>query len=209
MSFFRNGVVGRQKADDTPRQRRRSRRRRDCCASALIGERPRLWLAVRGERRRSEPPGCGARLDRRPDRRHARLSGGNAGMDHRGGARRTWRSRCSPPSSTRRRTRCSPRGAAAAPASTACRSPSPAGGDRGCRMIATKGFFKHKIWIAPWPHTENTWFNSIAYRLALIAAGRGRRHLVADRQERMGHRRRRAAGRGGRGPDHRRDRRAR
>jgi myo-inositol-1(or 4)-monophosphatase len=42
----------------------------------------------------------------------------------------------------------------------------------GCRMIATKGFFKHKIWAAPWPHTENTWFNSIAYRLALIAAGR-------------------------------------
>ncbi len=42
----------------------------------------------------------------------------------------------------------------------------------GCRMIATKGFFKHKVWTAPWPHTENTWFNSIAYRLALIAAGR-------------------------------------
>ena len=42
----------------------------------------------------------------------------------------------------------------------------------GCRMIATKGFFKHKIWAAPWPRTESTWFNSIAYRLALIAAGR-------------------------------------
>jgi myo-inositol-1(or 4)-monophosphatase len=42
----------------------------------------------------------------------------------------------------------------------------------GCRMIATKGFFKHKIWGAPWPDTESTWFNSIAYRLALIAAGR-------------------------------------
>lgn len=42
----------------------------------------------------------------------------------------------------------------------------------GCRMIATKGFFKHKIWTTPWPPTENVWFNSIAYRLALIAAGR-------------------------------------
>jgi myo-inositol-1(or 4)-monophosphatase len=42
----------------------------------------------------------------------------------------------------------------------------------GCRMIATKGFFKHKIWIAPWPATETIWVNSIAYRLALIAAGR-------------------------------------
>jgi myo-inositol-1(or 4)-monophosphatase len=42
----------------------------------------------------------------------------------------------------------------------------------GCRMIATKGFFKHKVWTAPWPHTESTWINSIAYRLALIAAGR-------------------------------------
>jgi myo-inositol-1(or 4)-monophosphatase len=42
----------------------------------------------------------------------------------------------------------------------------------GCRMIATKGFFNHKVWIDPWPRTRSTWFNSIAYRLALIAAGR-------------------------------------
>ena len=42
----------------------------------------------------------------------------------------------------------------------------------GSHVIATKGFFKHKIWITPWPHTEHSWFNSIAYRLALIAAGR-------------------------------------
>jgi len=42
----------------------------------------------------------------------------------------------------------------------------------GCRMIATPGFFKHKVWTAPWPHTEDVWINSIAYRLALIAAGR-------------------------------------
>ncbi|WP_088342764.1 MULTISPECIES: 3'(2'),5'-bisphosphate nucleotidase CysQ [Rhodomicrobium] len=41
-----------------------------------------------------------------------------------------------------------------------------------CRMIATKGFFKHKIWTEPWPNTQNIWFNSVAYRLALIAAGR-------------------------------------
>ncbi len=42
----------------------------------------------------------------------------------------------------------------------------------GSRMIATKGFFKHKIWTAPWPPTETVWTNSIAYRLALVAAGR-------------------------------------
>ena len=39
-------------------------------------------------------------------------------------------------------------------------------------MIATKGFFKHKIWTAPWPPTNNIWINSIALRLAFIAAGR-------------------------------------
>lgn len=42
----------------------------------------------------------------------------------------------------------------------------------GCRMIATKGYFKHKVWTEPWPRTQNIWFNSVAYRLALIAAGR-------------------------------------
>lgn len=42
----------------------------------------------------------------------------------------------------------------------------------GSRMIVTKGFFKHKIWTAPWPPTETVWVNSIAYRLALIASGR-------------------------------------
>jgi myo-inositol-1(or 4)-monophosphatase len=45
-------------------------------------------------------------------------------------------------------------------------------GIEGARMIATKGFFKHKIWTAPWPDTQTIWVNSIAYRLALIAAGR-------------------------------------
>lgn len=48
----------------------------------------------------------------------------------------------------------------------------PRGEIAGSRMIATKGFFKHKIWTDPWPPTENIWFNSVAYRLALIAAGR-------------------------------------
>ena len=42
----------------------------------------------------------------------------------------------------------------------------------GSRLIVTKGFFKHKVWSEPWPPVDRVWVNSIAYRLALIAAGR-------------------------------------
>lgn len=38
-------------------------------------------------------------------------------------------------------------------------------------MIATKGFFKRKLWADPWPPTQTVWANSVAYRMALIAAG--------------------------------------
>jgi myo-inositol-1(or 4)-monophosphatase len=42
----------------------------------------------------------------------------------------------------------------------------------GSQIIATKGFLKSARWDAPWPSFERVWFNSVAYRLALIAAGR-------------------------------------
>jgi myo-inositol-1(or 4)-monophosphatase len=42
----------------------------------------------------------------------------------------------------------------------------------GSRMIANKGLLERKVWTEPWPPTESVWANSIAYRLALIAAGR-------------------------------------
>ena len=42
----------------------------------------------------------------------------------------------------------------------------------GSCLIVTKGFFKHKVWTQPWPRIDRVWVNSIAYRLALIAAGR-------------------------------------
>jgi myo-inositol-1(or 4)-monophosphatase len=41
----------------------------------------------------------------------------------------------------------------------------------GARLIVTRGLLNRKIWASPWPETEIVWANSIAYRLALIAAG--------------------------------------
>jgi len=43
----------------------------------------------------------------------------------------------------------------------------------GAKMIASGGLFKKKIWQEPWPEVTARWVNSVAYRLALIAAGEG------------------------------------
>ena len=43
----------------------------------------------------------------------------------------------------------------------------------GAKMIASGGLFKKKIWEDPWPNVTAQWVNSVAYRLALVAAGRG------------------------------------
>ena len=43
----------------------------------------------------------------------------------------------------------------------------------GARMIASGGLFKKKIWEEPWPEVSAQWVNSVAYRLALVACGRG------------------------------------
>lgn len=43
----------------------------------------------------------------------------------------------------------------------------------GARMIASGGLFKKKIWEDPWPNVTAQWVNSVAYRLALVACGRG------------------------------------
>jgi len=43
----------------------------------------------------------------------------------------------------------------------------------GARMIASGGLFKKKIWEEPWPEVTAQWVNSVAYRLALVASGRG------------------------------------
>ena len=43
----------------------------------------------------------------------------------------------------------------------------------GAKMIASGGLFKKKIWEEPWPNVEAEWVNSVAYRMALVAAGRG------------------------------------
>lgn len=40
------------------------------------------------------------------------------------------------------------------------------------RMIAHQRMFRKGIWDEPWPEMRHLWANSIAYRLALIAAGR-------------------------------------
>jgi myo-inositol-1(or 4)-monophosphatase len=42
----------------------------------------------------------------------------------------------------------------------------------GARLIASGGLFKKKIWKEPWPEVHSRWVNSVAYRLALVAAGR-------------------------------------
>jgi myo-inositol-1(or 4)-monophosphatase len=43
----------------------------------------------------------------------------------------------------------------------------------GAKMIASGGLFRKKIWEEPWPNVEAQWVNSVAYRMALVAAGRG------------------------------------
>lgn len=43
----------------------------------------------------------------------------------------------------------------------------------GATMIASGGLFKKKIWEEPWPEVTAQWVNSVAYRLALVACGRG------------------------------------
>ncbi len=40
------------------------------------------------------------------------------------------------------------------------------------RLIASSGLFRHHIWERPWPPVERSWVNSVAYRMALVAAGR-------------------------------------
>jgi myo-inositol-1(or 4)-monophosphatase len=42
----------------------------------------------------------------------------------------------------------------------------------GAMLIASGGLFKKKIWKEPWPEVETRWVNSVAYRLALVAAGK-------------------------------------
>ncbi|MGV1013602.1 MAG: 3'(2'),5'-bisphosphate nucleotidase CysQ [Methyloceanibacter sp.] len=41
----------------------------------------------------------------------------------------------------------------------------------GAMLIASGGLFKKKIWKEPWPEVKSRWVNSVAYRLALVAAG--------------------------------------
>jgi len=43
----------------------------------------------------------------------------------------------------------------------------------GAEMIASGGLFKKKIWEEPWPEVTARWVNSVAYRLALVACGKG------------------------------------
>lgn len=43
----------------------------------------------------------------------------------------------------------------------------------GAKMIASGGLFRKKIWEEPWPEVTAEWVNSVAYRLALVAAGKG------------------------------------
>ena len=44
---------------------------------------------------------------------------------------------------------------------------------QGAEIIASGGLFKKKIWQEPWPEVTARWVNSVAYRLALVAAGVG------------------------------------
>jgi myo-inositol-1(or 4)-monophosphatase len=41
----------------------------------------------------------------------------------------------------------------------------------GCRLAAASSSFRPERWARPWPPLETIWVNSIAYRLALVAAG--------------------------------------
>ena len=56
----------------------------------------------------------------------------------------------------------------------------------GALLIASGGLFKKKIWKEPWPEVKTRWVNSVAYRLALVACGRGRRHHLALGQDANG-----------------------
>ncbi len=40
----------------------------------------------------------------------------------------------------------------------------------GARIIASGGLFKKRIWEEPWPEVKSRWVNSVAYRMALVAA---------------------------------------
>lgn len=42
----------------------------------------------------------------------------------------------------------------------------------GARFIASGGLFRKKIWKDPWPDVKARWVNSVAYRIALVAAGK-------------------------------------
>jgi myo-inositol-1(or 4)-monophosphatase len=42
---------------------------------------------------------------------------------------------------------------------------------QGAKLIASGGLFKKKIWQEPWPEVTTRWVNSVAYRVALVAAG--------------------------------------
>ncbi|MGI9382473.1 MAG: inositol monophosphatase family protein [Methyloligellaceae bacterium] len=52
----------------------------------------------------------------------------------------------------------------------------------GCRLFAARNLFRRDIWQEPWPEVETVWVNSIAYRLALVAAGRGEGTLSLSRK---------------------------
>ncbi len=41
----------------------------------------------------------------------------------------------------------------------------------GCRLAASSTLLRHERWDPPWPEIKTVWVNSIAYRLALVAAG--------------------------------------
>jgi len=41
-----------------------------------------------------------------------------------------------------------------------------------CRLAASATMFRPDKWPEPWPEMETVWVNSIAYRLALVAAGK-------------------------------------
>lgn len=52
--------------------------------------------------------------------------------------------------------------------SVAVRNPVPL---RNAELITSRSLLRRKIWPKPWPPVETRWVNSVAYRLALVAAG--------------------------------------
>ena len=42
----------------------------------------------------------------------------------------------------------------------------------GCRLAVSASQLRSRRWASPWPEIETVWINSIAYRLALVAAGK-------------------------------------